>query len=91
MDKPERIMVGREVVPAVPGYRDENTFTNFVMPSIPVIGSFESDTGDLDMGQDEKNFVLPFIMNEQKGEDEPETNYVIRRVSLINASDETGL
>ena len=91
VDSPERIMIGREVVPAVPGYRDENTATNFVMPSIPVTGSFESTTENLDVGQNERNFILPFIMGEQKEEDEPETNYVIRRVSLISASNETGL
>ncbi len=90
-DKPERILIGREIVPAIPSYGDENTFTNFVMPSVPVTGNLRSTIESVSMEQEERTFILPFIMGEQEEQDEPETNYVIRRVSLISTSDETGL
>ena len=89
-------MVGREVVPVVPSRANENIFTNFVMPSVPVMGGSESgseevDTGTLEDWQEGRSFVLPIIINERQEQDKPEINYVIRRVSLIGTAGETGL
>ena len=82
--------------PLLVGRENENILTNFVMPSVPVMGSSESgsaevDTGTLEDWKEGRTFVLPVITNERQEQDKPEINYVIRRVSLISTVDETGL
>jgi hypothetical protein len=95
-DERLQLPMGREVVPIVSRYADERAFTNFVMPSVPVIGADSSALGEAAIvtpadWQEGRTFVLPIITNEQETQDEPEMNYVIRRISLISSSDETGL
>ncbi|MFC1718253.1 anti-sigma factor family protein [Candidatus Poribacteria bacterium] len=87
VDEAAQFLVGREVAPGIPSRTDENTFMNFVMPSITATGELEG----VDVGQEASNFILPVIMGKQRERDGPERNYVIRRISLIGLSDEAGL
>jgi hypothetical protein len=93
-DERMQILIGRETVPMVHSYTDENILTNFVMPSVPMIeagGSLSEDVGTTvsEDWQESRTFVLPSVMGEQAAQDRPDTNYVIKRISLIGASDET--
>jgi hypothetical protein len=93
---PIEILVGREVMPMVRSHTDENVFANFVMPTVPAIKTTGSGLGDMDTtisedGLEARNFVLPFVIGEDEPQDELDTNYVIKRISLVDASDEVGL
>jgi hypothetical protein len=93
---PAQIAIGREVIPMMSSHAHENIFTNFVMPSVPSILISEQDMEDTDMATSEdyretRTFVLPSVTGRYttiKGK--PGTNYVIKPVSLISASDEIG-
>lgn len=93
---PVEILVGREIMPMVRSHTDENVFANFVMPTVPAIKTTGSELGDMDTtisedGLEARNFVLPFVIGEDEPQDELDTNYVIKRISLVDASDEVGL
>jgi len=91
-----QILVGREIVPMVHSYPDENIFTNFVMPTVPATRTDGSPFRDVratvsEDRQEPRTFILPFVMDGHAAQDKPEANYVIKQISLIGASDETGL
>ena len=94
----ERIefLVGREIVPMVRSHTDENILTNFVIPTVPAVRTSGSSSDDIDTAtyedrQETRTFVLPFIMDEHPAQDEPDTNYVLKSISLTSTLEETGL
>ena len=66
------------------------------MPTVSAIDARRSELGDIVMTEPEnwqetRNFVLPFVRDENSEQDKPEMDYIIKRVSFISTSDETGL
>jgi len=93
---PAQIAIGREVIPMVSSHADENIFTNFVMPSVPNILINKQDMQDTDMATSEdyretRTYVLPSVTGRYtRVKGRSGTNYVIKPVSMIGASDEIG-
>jgi hypothetical protein len=86
-----------EIAPVAQDYMGEDVLTKFIMPNVPATrtGSSElSDTGATtirDWQEEPRTFILPSITGDRAIQSELNRNYVIKRVSMANTSDEIGL
>ena len=93
---PPQILVGREAAPVVYSRAGDNILANFVMPNVHIIKSHRSEPGSVGVAiqedwQDYRTFVLPVITGKDAAQDDTDTNYVLKRFSVISTSDGTGL
>jgi hypothetical protein len=95
-DERMQIMADRETLPVERSYVGEGASTNFVMPSMLTARTNRRELGDMvtsarENPQENRTFIMPFVTDESMMKDKSRTNYVIRRISLISASEEAGL
>ena len=91
-----QILTSKENGAMLRSHTDENILTNFIMPTVSAVDARRSELGDIVMTEPEnwqetRNFVLPFVRDENSEQDKPEMDYIIKRISFISTSDETGL
>ena len=86
-----------EIAPMVQDYTDENVLTRFIMPNVPATRTGSSELGDIsvtttrDWQEEPRTFILPSITGDRAAQSELNRNYVIKRISTVNTSDEIGL
>lgn len=86
-----------EIAPVAQDYVGEDVLTRFVMPNVPATRTGSSELGDIgvtttrDWQEEPRNFVLPSITGDRAAQSELNRNYVIKRVSTADTSDEIGL
>lgn len=88
--------INHKDVPIERNYAGKEIFTNFVMPSISTAQTNRQELGDMvtstrENSQENRTFILPFITGKNTMQDNPGSDYVIRRVSLTSTSEEAGL
>jgi hypothetical protein len=86
-----------EIAPVAQDYTDENVLTRFVMPNVPATRTGSLELGDIsvtttgDWQEEPRTFILPSIAGDRAVQSELNRNYVIKRISTVNTSDEIGL
>jgi hypothetical protein len=86
-----------EIAPVAQDYTGEDVLTRFVMPNVPAARTGSSELGDIattttkDWHEEPRTYILPSITGDRTAQSELNRNYVIKRVSTINTSDEIGL
>ena len=86
-----------EIVPVAQDYTDEDVFTRFVMPNVPAARTGSSEPGGIglttirDWQEEPRTFILPSITSDRTAQSGSNRNYVIKRISTVNTSDEIGL
>jgi len=82
-----------EIAPVAQDYTDEDVLTRFIMPNVLAARTGSSELGDtgITWQEEPRTFILPSITGDRAAQSELNRNYVIKRISTVNTSDEIGL
>ena len=86
-----------KIAPVAQDYTDENVLTRFIMPNVAATRTGDRELGDIgvtttrDWQEEPRIFILPSIAGDRTAQPESNRNYVIKRISTTNTSDEIGL